>query len=104
MLEHVYLNHTQQKVTFIGVAEFPDRDSNLLHAGAGQPLFHVEHSVDGDESQPLNRWRIAHLTDRLEHRLTERFTLIANDVWLPEFIEIYIRNDLGIKLTRRDIS
>ena len=27
---------------------------------------------------------------------------MANDVWLPEFIEIYIRNDLDIKLTRRD--
>jgi len=53
---------------------------------------------------PIVRWRIAHLTDRLEHRLTERFTLMANDVWLPEFIEIYIRNDLDIKLTRRDIS
>ncbi len=102
VLEQVCLNPTQQKVSFIGAAELPDRNTNLLNAGARQPLFHVEHSVDGDESQPLNRWRIAHLTNRLEHRLTERFTLMANDVWLPEFIEIYIRNDLDIKLTRRD--
>ncbi len=102
VLEQVCLNPAQQKVSFIAAAELPDRDSKLLRAGAGQPLFHVEHSVDGDESQPLNRWRIAHLTDRLEHRLTERFTLMANDAWLPEFIEIYIRNDLDIKLTRRD--
>jgi len=104
VLEQVCLNPAQQKVSFIGAAELPDRDSNLLHAGAGQPLFHVEHSVDGDESRPLNRWRIVHLTDRPEHRLVERFTLMANDVWLPEFIEIYIRNDLNIKLTRRGIS
>ncbi len=76
----------------------------LLRVGARQPLFHVEHSVSGDESRPLNTWRIVHLTDRPEHRLVERFTLIANDVWLPEFIEIYIRSDLNIKLTRRDIS
>jgi hypothetical protein len=102
-VEQVSLSSTQQKVSFIGAAELSDRDSNLLRAGVGQPLFHVEHSVAGDESQPLNRWRIAHLTDRPEHSLTERFTLIANDVWLPEFIEIYIRNDLSIKLTRRDI-
>ena len=102
VLEQVRLNPAQQKVSFIGAGELPDRDSSLFHAGAGQPLFHVEHSVDGDESQPLNRWRIAHLTDRLDRRLTERFTLMANDVWLPEFIEIYIRNDLDIKLTRRD--
>ncbi len=104
VLEQVCLNPTQQKVTFIGAAEFSDRDRNLLRAGARQPLFHVEHSVGGDESRPLNSWRIVHLTDRPEHRLVERFTLIANDVWLPEFIEIYIRSDLNIKLTRRDIS
>jgi len=29
---------------------------------------------------------------------------MANDVWLPEFIEIYIRSDLNIELTRRNIS
>ncbi len=103
VLEQVCLNPTQQKVSFIGAAELPDRDRNLLRAGARQPLFHVEHSVGGDESRPLNKWRIVHLTDRLEHRLVERFTLMANDVWLPEFIEIYIRSDLNIKLTRRDI-
>ena len=104
VLEQVCLNSTLQKVTFIGATEVPDRDSNLLRAGAGQPLFHVEHSVGGDETQPLNEWRIVHLTERLEHKLVERFTLMANDVWLPEFIEIYIRSDLNIKLTRRDIS
>ncbi len=104
VLEQVCLNPTQQKVTFIGAAELPDRDKNLLRADARQPLFHVEHSVGGDESRPLNSWRIVHLTDKPERRLVERFTLIANDVWLPEFIEIYIRSDLNIKLTRRDIS
>jgi hypothetical protein len=103
VLERVCLNPTQQKVTFIGAAELPDLDKNLLRAGARQSLFHVEHSVDGDESRPLNRWRIVHLTDRPEDRLDERFTLMANDVWLPEFIEIYIRSDLNIKVIRRDI-
>ncbi len=104
VLEPVCLNHTQQKVTFIGAAELADCNGNILRAGGRQPLFHVEHSVGGDESRPLNRWRIVHLTDGPEHRLVERFTLMANDVWLPEFIEIYIRSDLNIKLTRRDIS
>ncbi len=104
VLEQVHLDHTQQKVTFIGAAELPDPDRNILRAGARQPLFHVEHSVDGDESRPLNRWRIVHLTDRSERKLVERFTRIASDVWLPEFIEIYIWSDLNIKLTRRNIS
>ena len=104
VLEQVCLESTQQKVTFIGAAEIPDLDGNLLRAGSRQPLFHVEHSVGGAESRPLNRWRIVHLTDRPDRRLVERFTLMANDRWLPEFIEIFIRSDLNIELTRRDIA
>jgi len=104
VLEQVYIDPSQQKVTFIGAAELLDGDGNVLRAGTRQPLFHVEHSVGGDESRPLNNWRIIHLTDRPEHKLIERFTRMANDVWLPEFIEIYIRSALNIKLSRRDIS
>ena len=104
VLEPVCLNPTQQKVTFIGAAELADCDGNILRAGGRQPLFHVEHSVGGDESQPLNRWRIVHLTERPENRLVELFTLMGNDVWLPEFIEIYIQSELNIKLARSDIA
>lgn len=103
VLEQVCLNPTLQKVTFIGTAEVPDRDGNLLHAGAGQPLFHVVHSVGGNESRPLNEWRIVHLTERPDPKLVERFTHMASDVRLPEFVEIYIRNDLNIELTHGDI-
>lgn len=104
VLEQVYLDPSRQKVTFIGAAELSDADGNVLRAGTRQPLFHVEHSVGGDESRPLNKWRIVHLTDRPEHRLVERFTGMVKDVWLPEFIEIYIRSDLNIELSRHDIS
>ena len=100
VLEQVFLNPAQQCATFIGAAELLDEDGNVLRAGEKQPLFHVEHSVDGDESRPLNRWRIVHLTGRREQKLIERFNL-ARHVWLREFIEIYIRRDLGIDLTRR---
>jgi hypothetical protein len=104
VLELVYLDPSQQKVTFIGAAELYDGDGNVLRAGTRQRLFHVVHSVGGDESRPMNKWRIVHLTDKPEHNLVERFTRMANDVWLPEFIEIYIRSDLNIKLSRHDIS
>jgi hypothetical protein len=100
VLEPVCLNASQQKVTFIGAAELSDGDGNILCAGTRQSLFHVEHSVGGDESRPLNSWRIVHLTDRSRDRLVERFTSMANDVWLPEFIEFYIRTNLNIKLKR----
>ena len=102
VLEQVFLNPAQQCVTFIGAAELLDADENLLRAGEGQPLFHVEHSVSGDESRPLNLWRIVFLTDRPEQKLIERFTL-SKDMWLREFVEVYIRRDLRIELTRRDI-
>ncbi|MDE3000380.1 MAG: hypothetical protein OXU79_14995 [Gemmatimonadota bacterium] len=101
VLEQVFLNPARQTATFIGTAELLDRRGNLLRAGKGQPLFHVEHAVDGDELRPLNRWRIVYLTDRPERKLIERFTL-AKEVWLREFIEIYIRRDLKIGLTRRN--
>ena len=35
--------------------EVAGADGTLLRAGAGQPLFHVEHSVGGTELRPLNR-------------------------------------------------
>ena len=100
VLEQVFLNPARQSATFIGAAELLDSDGNLLRAGEGQPLFHVEHSVDGGEFRPLNLWRIVYLTDRPEQKLVERFTL-AQEVWLREFVEVYIRRDLKIELTRR---
>ena len=100
VLEQVFLNPARQSATFIGTAELLDKGGNLLRAGEGQPLFHVEHSVDGDELRPLNLWRIVYLTHKPEKKLIERFTL-AKEVWLREFIEIYIRRDLKIELTRR---
>jgi hypothetical protein len=53
ILERAFLNHHQQKVTFLGVPELAGADGTLLRAGTGQPLFHVEHSVGGTELHPL---------------------------------------------------
>ena len=100
VLERVFLDPARQSATFIGAAELPDEDGNLLRAGKGQPLFHVEHSAAGEESRPLNRWRIVYLTRRRKQELIDRFQL-AGEAWLREFFEVYIRRDLGIELTRR---
>jgi hypothetical protein len=104
VIEHVCLNDSEQAVTFIGAEKACGQDNNLLRAGTGQPVFHVEHAVGGPDSRPLNRWRIVHLTDSPDLRMVERFARLANDRWLPEFIEIYIRDDLGIGLTRRVLN
>jgi hypothetical protein len=100
ILERAFLNHAEQKVTFLGVPELADAGGTLLRAGTGQPLFHVEHSVGGTESQPLNRWRIVHLTDAPDERLIAVFEHMAASPWLAEYTEIYIRDNLGIQLTR----
>jgi hypothetical protein len=100
VLERAFLNHGEQKVTFVGVPELRGPDGTLLRAGTGQPLFHVEHAVGGSESQPLNRWRIVHLTQGADHQLTAVFEHMAASPWLAEHTEIYIRDNLGIELTR----
>jgi hypothetical protein len=101
ILERAFLNHAEQKITFLGVPELTGPDGTLLRAGSGQPLFHVEHSVGGTDSQPLNRWRIVHLTDAGDERLMAVFERMAASPWLAEHTEIYIRDDLGIELTRK---
>jgi hypothetical protein len=86
------------------LADLPGPDGGVLRADRGQPLFHVEHSVGGEEGRPLNRWRIVHLTDGPGPRLPERFARMAEDPWLPEFVEIHLRDDLGVGLERRDVG
>jgi hypothetical protein len=102
VLEQTRLDHTNQIVTFIGAAEHPGPDGELLVAGTGQPIFHVEHSVGGTETQPLNRWRIVHLTEAPDSRFTAVFDRFAADPYLPGYVEIYIRDVLNVGLTQRN--
>ena len=102
VLERVHLNHPEQKATFIGALALTDPDGRQVRAGTGQPIFHVEHSVGGSETEPLNCWRIVHLTQGVDDRLLERFSAMAREVWLPEYVEIYIWGDLDTELTRRE--
>lgn len=101
VLEQTKLDDTHQVVTFIGAAEAVDGTGELLRAGTGQPIFHVEHSVRGSANEPLNCWRIVLLTDGPDDRFTPVFRGIASIPWLPEFIEIYIRDVLGIGIEHR---
>jgi hypothetical protein len=100
VLEQVHLDHPHQKVTFIGAAQLEDRDGEPLRAGQGQPVFYVEHSVGGDQSQPMSMWRIVHLTNTPDQRLVHAFAPFAKSPWLDEFVETYIEKNLGARLTR----
>lgn len=104
VLEEVSLHHERQLVTFIGRDAFPDAQGNALVAGTGQPLFHVQHGVAGTDERPTNTWRIVLLTDGEDERFRKVFADMADDVWLPGFVENYVRDVLGIGLTRRQSS
>jgi hypothetical protein len=102
VLEQVHLDHRHQKVTFIGAAQLEGRDGDVLRAGQRQPLFYVEHSVGGDEAQPLSMWRTVHITNAPDEQIIQAFVEFSRSPWLDEFVETYIKNDLGAQLTRRD--
>lgn len=53
-------------------------------------------SVGSGQLPPLNKGRIVHLTDGPEDELEERFEPMAESPWLPEFVEIYLGDDLGV--------
>ena len=74
---------------------------NLVHRLSEGEVFHIEHSVGGTDSQPLNRWRIVHLTDARDDQLLAVFEHMAASPWLAEHTEIYIRDTLGIQLSRK---
>lgn len=101
VLEEVSLHHERQLVTFIGRAECADAQGGPLRADTRQPLFHVQHGVDGTEQRPTNTWRIVLLTDGVDERFLEPFAVMAQDVWLPGFVENYVRDVLKAGLTRR---
>jgi hypothetical protein len=100
VLEEVYLSPREHKILFLGRVELVSEDGRALRAGGHQPLFHVEHAVGGTDTQPLNRWRIVHLTPERDDALAQRQVTAIADV-LRQFIAIYVERELGRKLTRR---
>jgi hypothetical protein len=100
VLEDVYLSPRECRILFLGRAELVSEDGRALRAGGHQPLFHVEHSVGGTDTHPLNLWRIVHLTPEKDDALARRQVTAVADV-LRQFIAIYLERELGRKLTRR---
>ncbi len=102
VLEEVYTSPTEQSVLFFGRTELRKENDVSLAASEHQPLFHVEHAVTGSDEQPLNRWRIVHLTEAPDESLIERqLTEEGAAEWLVDFVSIYVAENLGLKLTRR---
>lgn len=102
VLEQVRVNPDSGKVTFIGTAQLTGPDGEPLVAGTQEPLFHVEHVATGSETRPINEWRLVHLTDKPNQELINRFAQ-SESVFLPQFLEVYIREVLGLGLTRKPV-
>jgi hypothetical protein len=100
VLEEVYLSPRENKIVFLGRAELVGEDGRTLRTGDLQPLFHVEHSVGGTDTQPLNLWRIVNLTPEKDSALAQRQVTASAEV-MRQFVAIYVERELGRKLTRR---
>ena len=100
VLEEVYLSSREYRILALGRAELVSEDGRPVRASGHQPLFHVEHSVGGTDTQPLNLWRIVHLTPEKDDALSQRLVTAQAEV-LRQFIAIYVEQTLGRKLTRR---
>lgn len=100
VLEQVYLNYRDQKITFIGTRSLSDELDQPIFIENKQPLFYVEHSVTGDDERPLNAWRIIFLTEFKDQELIDLFQKRNDPTRLPEYIENYILLDLQIKLSK----
>ncbi|MEV4320535.1 hypothetical protein [Actinocrispum sp. NPDC049592] len=100
VIEHVHLDPARQSVVFIGAPDFTTPDGEVLTADTRQPLFHVDHWVEGDEDDPINRWRIVHLTGAPDPALAGVFDAMAASPYLRDFVEVHIRTVLGRTLTR----
>jgi hypothetical protein len=59
--------------------------------------------VGGTEDQPLNTWRIVHLTPAKDAELIKRFESFRDTASLPKYIEVYIKKDLQANLANKDL-
>ncbi len=96
--EEVYVNEKEQLITFIGATKLPSRAEELEPQ---QPLFHVQHGVTGEENNPINTWRIIHLTAKNDFHLIEAFKKLNDPLMLPGFIKEYIDKDLNITIQHK---
>lgn len=100
VFERVYVNQVDQRITFIGVRYLVQDSGQLTEASNEQPLFFVQHSVSGEDHNPINVWKIVHLTDSKDSELIEKFKLFPSNI-LPSFVEIYLKEDLNITLDKK---
>lgn len=98
VIESIFIDHSNQKIVFLGIPEARCEDGQTLVAADYQPLVHVEHAVGGSERNPYNLWRIVFITESQDERYTRPLVETAATGFLPGYLEIYIRKDLNVVL------
>ncbi|MDM7861143.1 hypothetical protein QTP81_11090 [Alteromonas sp. ASW11-36] len=101
VIESVHVDHSSKIVTFIGELQATSAEYGNFKKSKTQPVFHVQHGVQGDEGNPQNTWKIVHLSSKNKENLKERFKKIDDNKWLPEYVEIYLTNIIGLALNRK---
>jgi len=101
VFEEVFINHTEQKIFFLGRAELETETGETIRTNGFQPLFSVEHATGGTENSPTNLWRVVILTENNDPRYHQPFEEMVEAGWLPGFLEKYIELDLSVKLSRK---
>jgi hypothetical protein len=104
VVERVRAYHDKHKIVFIGTAELRDDQGTSVRADTKQPLFYIEHWVEGAEDEPVAKWRAVHLTDKPDPVIPQAIAGMLSS-WkppgFPEFIPIYITRVLKIGLELR---
>ena len=74
VIESVFIDHSNQKIIFLGIAEMSSEDGQTISAVDYQPLVHVEHAAGGSEHNLYNLWKIVFLTDIKDGRYSQPFS------------------------------
>ena len=101
VIESVFIDHSNQRIIFLGLTETRSEEGKTIAAADYQPLVHVEHAAGGSEHNPYNLWKIVFLTDGKNERYTRPIEEMAAAGFLPGYLEIYVEKDLNVQLTRR---
>jgi hypothetical protein len=101
VIESIFVDHSSQRIVFLGVSETTSEDGQIISAAEYQPLVHVEHSAGGSEDNPQRIWRIVILTGNKHDRYIQPFKGMVAAGLLPGYLEIYLKRDLNVELTLR---
>jgi hypothetical protein len=102
VIEQVRIDHAKHQVFFVGIPEVTGPDGEKIVAGKNQPTFHVIHGALGEENAPKNTWKVVFLTEKRDEGLQETLENMGKSPFLSMYNEIYIQEDLGRTLTRKE--